>query len=228
VDHFSKLEEIISAPIWKQQPTSTLNYLCTSPNCYSTCFTKQSFVDNLVGYIPLIWAKSCPGCNHRYWFHSHLKRRWVLEADTQISIDCNMKKKWEVAKDQKEQLEVLIETSKRALSDLRCTLDHATDELARLTEEYANLSLSGSFSANVEKAIQLLEQSYRGMEERAVGPAQLERVRGNLERMHRKLELLRKTKMKAKEGVRKVKQASSGNHCQDIELSILKLYHMSM
>ena len=133
--------------------------------------------------------------------------------EAQVAIDTNMKRKWEAAKSEQEKTDALAETSKRALDDLGRIINDAMDDLAQLADEYAHLSLSGSFSAPLEKAICLLEQQCKGLEEKGVGPEQLKKVRSSLDEMTRKLDLLRKaqekvavTKAKKKvwEGVRKV------------------------
>jgi chaperonin cofactor prefoldin len=114
-----------------------------------------------------------------------------------VSVDDNMKKQWEAAKDEKEMTKALAITSKRALDDLSRVMNDAMDELARLAEDYACLSLSGSFLAPLEKAIRLLEQRCKGMEEKGVSPEQLERMHGSVEQMKGKLNLLIKAKEKA-------------------------------
>jgi hypothetical protein len=156
---------------------------------------------------------SCSECTHPHLFHFHLRSEWVQVQEAQVSVDNNMKRRWEAAKNEKQKTEALFATSKRALGDLSRIINEALNELAQLAAEYARLSLSGSFSAPLEKAIWLLEQQCKGMEEKGVGPEQLERVRGSMEDMKERLDLLRKaqekvavTKVKEKvwEGVRKV------------------------
>lgn len=83
-----------------------------------------------------------------------------------------------------------------ALDDLSHAMDKAMDELAQFAEDYACLSLSGCFSAPLEKAIRLLEQRCKGMEEKGVAPEQLEKMHGSLEQLKRRLDVLRKAKEK--------------------------------
>lgn len=129
-------------------------------------------------------------------FHFHLRSEWVKVHDAQVAIDSNMKRKWQAAKNEKEKADALAETSKRALEDLSRIINDAMDDLAQLADEYAHLSLAGSFSAPLEKAIWLLEQQCKGMEEKGVGPEQLEKVRSSLVEMTRRLELLRNAQEK--------------------------------
>jgi hypothetical protein len=119
-----------------------------------------------------------------------------------MSVDDNMRRQWEAAKDEKERTEALIATSISTLENLSDTIDGSMVELARSAEEYARLSLSGSFSAPLEKAIWLLEQRCKEMEENGVGLELLTKVRSSLEQMKERLDLLRK----AKTAVRKIEQ----------------------
>ena len=109
-----------------------------------------------------------------------------------MSVDDNMRKQWEAAKDEKERTDALCATSKSALEYLSRMIDEAMDELAQSGEEYACLALSGSFSAPLEKAIWLLEQRCKGMEEKGVDLELITKVRTSLEHMKWRLEPLRK------------------------------------
>ena len=202
MDGFSNFKRIVNALVWKQQPAPTLNYLCIAPDCHSTCGVKHS-VTGVFLLFPRQFS-SCSKCDHPHLSHFHLHSTWEQVCEAQLSVDDNMKKQWEAAKDEKERTEVLLATSKSALGDLSHIIDEAMDELARLAEEYASLSLSGSFSAPLEKAIWLLEQRCRGMEEKGVGLELLTKVRSSLEHMKGRLDLLRKAKEKVREGVRRI------------------------
>jgi hypothetical protein len=189
---FANFEKIINSPVWKQRATSTRNYLCTKPNCYSTCGVEHS-VGRVLLLVPMQLV-SCSTCHHSHWFHFHLRSEWVQEQETQVSVDDNMRIQWEAAKGGKEKTEALVATSKGALDDLSRAMDKAMKDLARLAEEYASLSLSGCFSAPLEKAIRLLEQRCKGMEEKGVSLDQLEKMERSLEQMKGRLDLLRKAK----------------------------------
>jgi predicted phage gp36 major capsid-like protein len=85
----------------------------------------------------------------------------VKVQEAQVSVDTNMKRKWEAAKSEKEKTDALAETSKQALDDLGRIINDAMDDLAQLADEYAHLSLSGSFSAPLEKAIRFWNSNAR-------------------------------------------------------------------
>ena len=123
--------------------------------------------------------------------------------EAQPIINDGMEKQWESAKDKKTTTAALIATGKRALEDLNRVTDDALDELAGWAAEYARLSLSGSFSAPLEKAIRLQEQRCMVMEVEAVTLKQLAKARKSLEQMKDRLDILGKAKERVPEGVRK-------------------------
>ena len=92
---------------------------------------------------------------------------------------------------------MLLATYETALKDLSDAMDRTLDDLARLAEGYAALSLSGPFSAHVEKATRLLEHRYKDMERKGVSKEQLGKMQYSLDLTKRKLELVKKAEEKA-------------------------------
>ena len=109
-----------------------------------------------------------------------------------MTVDEEMKTQWEAAKDEKERTEALLAGSQRTLDSLSSTVEAGMDALEELQEEYARLSLSGSFSGPLEKAIRLLELHFRNMEQKGVSGDQLEKLRGSVEEMKKRLNVLKK------------------------------------
>ncbi len=152
--------------------------------------------DNTVSALLLVQFQPlpCDKCHHSHSSHFHAFAKWVQKPESQETVDHEMKTK---AKDEKEKIEALIAASEHTLYDLSYAMDEGMDELARLAEEYAALSLSGCFSGPLEKTIRLLEQVYESMEEKGVSRDKLEKVRGSLEDMRKRLDVLRKAKERA-------------------------------
>ncbi len=198
VDAFSNFETIITKPFWKQQPASTLNYLCTTPDCYSTCGVQHSLASILL-LLP-VQLTSCPECTHPHLFHFHLRSEWVRMHDVQMSVQSDMIGGSETAKSENETTVALTVTSRRALSNLNRIVNDSMSELARSAAEYAHLSLSGCFSAPLEREILLLEQQCKGMEEKGVDPEQLEMVRRSMKEMKARLDLLREAQKRSSKG----------------------------
>ena len=113
-----------------------------------------------------------------------------------MTVDDDMKSKWEAAKDEKEKTAALVATSERTLDVLTHTIDEGMNELVRSADEYAALSLSGCFSGPLEKAIRLLEARCESMEEQGVSRDHLEKIRASLEDMKRRLDVLKTAKRK--------------------------------
>ena len=189
---FSNFEKkVTTPPVWRPERAPTFNYLCGKPNCYSTCYVDDNIVSALllVQFQPL----PCEKCHHSHSSHFHAFAKWVQKQESQMTVDDDMKKKWMAAKAKKEKIEALVAASERTLDD---TMDEGMDELVRAADEYAGLSLSGSFSGPLEKAIRLLELHYKSMEEQGVSRDQLDKMRGSVETMKKRLDLLRKAKEK--------------------------------
>ena len=148
-------------PLWQQQPASSLNYLCTTRDCYSNCHSSPYFAP--------IWRLlrlRCGECAHSHLSHHHTHHGWVQVIDAQSLVDDGTMERWGAA----------------------------TDDLERAVQDYAGQPLPGFFSARVEKIIRLLEESYKDMEKKGVSQAQLEKIRGSVDVMKRKLDLLREAK----------------------------------
>ena len=193
-------------PVWKQQDTTTHNTLCSQASCYSNCHVNcqlQFSLDpmGLEGCVAMTDG-TCHMCNHSLLDHRHHNVKWEKGIDKQVTVDQDMKQRWEVAKDGKEKTVALIKAGGNALNDLSQVVDRATNDLAQLAEDYASLSLSGSFSAQMEKAVRLLGQRYKGMEEKGVGQDHLKRVKEGLDNMEKKLELLQTVKEKKWNGMK--------------------------
>ena len=83
---------------------------------------------------------------------------------------------------------------------------NTTDEFPQSEEDYTGPWPSWSLAARVERAIRLLEHGHKNMEEKGVTQQQLEGMRHSLERMKRRLDLLRKAREKVRAGIRKIKR----------------------
>ena len=113
-------------------------------------------------------------------------------VDDQISVAEREKKmrRWEAANAEKGNTEAIIAAGERELSDLNHAMDEAMDDLALLVEDYGRVSLAGSFSKHVEKAIRLLKERHTDMGKNKVSKAQLNNMQDGLDVMGRKLEVL--------------------------------------
>ena len=180
----------LNTPAWKQQRIRYSNYLCNAPECHSNCHSSRLFTP-----ISRLLRLRCAKCNHSHRSHHRTRHVWAQENDTQASVN----EDWEAAKAEKEETELLIATYESELKDLNHAMDRTLDDLARLTEGYAALSLSEPFSAHVEKTTRLLEHRYKNMEWKGVSKEQLDKMQDSLDLTKRKLELVKKAEKALKE-----------------------------
>jgi hypothetical protein len=180
----------LNTPVWKQQQVPYSTYICSAPDCHSNCHSFRFFTPVL-----RLLRLRCSKCNHSHCYHSRTRHVWAKEFDTQASADEDLKK-WEAVKAEKEDIESLIEQYQKERIDLNGAMDNTIDNLSRLVEDYAAYSLSGNFSAHMEKAIRLLEQRYEDMEQKGNSKEQLVKMKESLELMKRKLELVTKAEEK--------------------------------
>ena len=182
VDAFSNFKRTVRITVWRKHRAEKDNYLCDGPNCHSICdgsrFLQRSF------------QTQCAKCTHPHSFHSYTRHTWAEEVGTQTLVDEDMKMKWEVAKAEKE----FITTKETRLAQLNLDTRQDTDDLVRLVEVYARVSLEESFSIHMEKAIRL----YRDMEKEI----NKEQSTGRLGIMKWKLKLLTRAENEAQKKAR--------------------------
>ena len=118
----------------------------------------------------------CASCDHPHRSHSRTCQKWVALIGQGTLVDEGMRRAWDAANAARGSAEGIIATRRNDLDEFNLATRRDMDELVRLVDGYKGLSLSGSFSVHVEKAIQL----YRDMEQPT----------GILNLMEKKLELL--------------------------------------
>ena len=176
-------------PVWKQRQSSTINMICCQTNCYSNCHLNYTsdIPHDLNGFFEGLGL--CDKCDHGLWNHHRCHAIWEQGTTTQAPVDQDMKE-WDSTKDRTGKEAILVKVREKVLHSLDQITNDATNDLARQVERYARLSLTGSFSAQVDSAVKLLEQSYTGLLAKGIGQDHLQRVDESLANMRRKLKIL--------------------------------------
>ncbi|KAJ6517115.1 hypothetical protein DFH09DRAFT_940500, partial [Mycena vulgaris] len=201
IDVYSKFEQSVETKIWRHDPTDYHNTLCAAPRCYSVCHERCSLdfsldpgklrdCEAMDPDFSLIETK-CIACKHPVEQHAHWRAAWKEHEETQISVDEAMKAKWESAKEGKAKDEVALEAMRQALADVDRVVEEKMVKLAYLAEEYGKMSLSGSFSAHLERGIMLLEMHLASSRESNIDSEQMKRLEGNVAELKRKLDVLK-------------------------------------
>lgn len=136
----------------------------------------------------------CSKCNHERQFHRHYNSIWDTREVTELLVNPDKKAKFENAKGAKERAKQLEDQIMETKAKLQDRIRKATNDLGDLVERYSNLSLSGSFAGQVEKAVQMLEQNLQTMREGGASQQTIEKVQQSLNSMQAKLEVLKTTK----------------------------------
>jgi len=186
----SAIENTVTTTVWELQSSPTSNMVCGQANCYSNC--DIDYKSNIPLDLKGRFRGPCDNCGHDLWNHHRCCAIWERVTDVRVLFDNNVTKKWVSAKDGKGKVGVLVKLLEKVLGDLNRVIDHATNELARLVEQYASLSLSGSFSAQVDNTVRLLDQKHNALngKKEDVGQDQLQKVAESLAHMKRKQVLL--------------------------------------
>jgi chromosome segregation ATPase len=113
----------------------------------------------------------------------------------------DVKAKWESAKEGKAKAEAAREAMQQTLADSNKVVEEKMVKLADLAEEYSKMSLSGCFSAHLERGITLLEMHLALSCESNTDSEQMKRLEENVAGLKRKLDVLKEAnslKQKAK------------------------------
>ncbi|KAF8320497.1 hypothetical protein DL93DRAFT_2224834 [Clavulina sp. PMI_390] len=122
----------------------------------------------------------------------------------QVMVHEEMKKRWQDAKDGKERDEATLKRMNSTREQLEQSIEQQTGDLAELADSWENLSLSGSLSAQMEKAIKLVERQLKCMQEGGVSKEMLNKVDASLQEMKKKLDVLRKANNKSMKSYRSI------------------------
>ncbi|KAF8887987.1 hypothetical protein CPB85DRAFT_289458, partial [Mucidula mucida] len=194
---YQAYEKVISRPVWSQKETPRHNTLCTAPGCYSNCHEpcKLDFsLDPKAMYAcgAMKHGRMCEHCSHAPEQHRHFNSLWERKNEEQITVDEEARTQYTTAKSKKEQQELILEEMKTQCGKFSARIKDQTTEIGRLAEEYSKISLSGNMSAQVEKALRMLEMHQETMRGNGTDPETLSAMDMNLKMVRDKLDLLRK------------------------------------
>lgn len=139
----------------------------------------------------------CSRCGHKRSAHRHYNSVWKMIEEDERVVDKKAKKKYLEATNEKDKKEAMKERAQKAIDELTREIEGAITQLGRLAEEYANLSLSGSFSGQVEKSIDLMEFNIAAMQENGADSEIIKKLETCMASMQAKLDVLKEARQKA-------------------------------
>ncbi|KAF8833638.1 hypothetical protein BDN67DRAFT_976509 [Paxillus ammoniavirescens] len=207
IEQYRQYESTITQKVYKQTKTTTHNTLCSKPQCYSNCHKECRLAfsldpDDLHKCKAFEKAEKCSQCKHSYKYHRHYNSKWELKEDKQVTVDRAAKAKYHNAVDEKEQQMLGMKELKATIANMDKALAEATRLVGELAEEYAGLSLSGSFAGQVKKSVALLDQNLEAMYGNGTDVDTIESMTKTLGRMKDKLELVERAAKQAQENTR--------------------------
>ena len=137
------------------------------------------------------YAYECRVCKHALSDHRHYNSRWAQEEQEQTTVDSEAKMQFDAAKSDKAAADILLQRIVSDQKKLQKQISDTTAELCELADRYAELSLSGSFLGQVEKAVKMLEQNLEAMQTRGASKETIAGVEQTLTKMKGRCEVLR-------------------------------------
>jgi hypothetical protein len=191
---YENYTSVISMPFTVQSSMDRHNTLCIYPDCYSNCHVPCSLkfaLDPKVLTHCVIADKleppNCTACRHLVADHRHYNSIWKTENKTETIIDKTAEQKYNAAVKDSAARELAIIKLDEVIVAMKEDIAQATDDVGRLTQSYAQLSLSGSFTGLVKKSVQLLETNLETMRGNGTDSDMIRVVEESLEGMKEKL-----------------------------------------
>ena len=194
---YENYTSVISMPFKIQSSTDRHNTLCTYPDCYSNChvpcclkFALDPKVLTSCVISDELEPPSCKVCRHPVADHRHYNSIWKTENKIETIIDKQAEKKYKAAAKDSAEKELTIIRLDEIISAMREDIHQATDDVGRLTQSYAELSLSGSFAGLVKKSVRLLETNLENMRTNGTDSETIMIVEESLKGMQEKLSVV--------------------------------------
>ena len=136
----------------------------------------------------------CSICGHARDSHRHYNALWEEVEEFEHIIDEDARKTYRKAQNEVQRKEAIRKLCQVSIDELTEEVDDATRELGDLAEEYGNLSLSGSFSTQVEKSIEVLKLKIDALRTKGSNPETIGMFEKSLLQFTEKLSVLREAR----------------------------------
>lgn len=192
-------ESIVAQSTMITQETSDFNTLCVHPQCHSNCHVACNLdfhlkPKDLLKFMIFDCGKqtSCEKCGHPYTDHRHFYYIWEEQKASVRAVDKEAKAKFEDALRDRCGGEWMTVWLNGHITRLDAEMAVATISIRTLADAYAGLSLSGSFSAQLRKAIKLLEMNLESIRGKETDPAAIKSIEDSVDQLKGKLSILQK------------------------------------
>ncbi|KIL58586.1 hypothetical protein M378DRAFT_15433 [Amanita muscaria Koide BX008] len=183
--------------------------ISSAPQCLTLAFLGLGLASGVMWPFALTWGFSafyypikfladstCPHCKHPYHNHHYGAMKWQQEEDKKVLLDQEALRNYTAAKTEHDRQELLRVSVEQTVEILQKEIDNSLSQVEALTQEYAALSISGSFSEQVVKTIVLLELHLESMRQKG-NVESARKVDDSLKKMKNMLEVVEKAQTKA-------------------------------
>lgn len=198
MDMYANFQKTITRQVWKQVNTSKKNTICSEPDCYSNChlsckmpFSFERYRMKLCSVFGYGTSTLCKVCSHHFQSHNHLRAGWSLESEDGTDIDPDARMRFESAHSEQERKEVLRAEASREIEAMKVTMIEGMNLLRELIGSYAGLSLSGNFSAQIEKAVSLFSMTRKTLLMNGGSGKTIELLDENISMLQQKIAVIR-------------------------------------
>ncbi|KZT33515.1 hypothetical protein SISSUDRAFT_992946 [Sistotremastrum suecicum HHB10207 ss-3] len=190
-------ESVVAQSIMVTQKTSDYNTLCVHPQCHSNCHESCNLNFHLNPKALLKCTvfddgkkTTCNKCGHSYRDHRHFYYIWEEHKEEVKAVDEEAKAKFKEALLDRCGGEWMRTWHSKQIKRLDSELADATNEIRTQAQAYASLSLSGSFSAQLYKAIKVLEMNLENIKGKETDPDTIQGIEDSIAQLKEKLRIL--------------------------------------
>lgn len=187
--------------MWVYQDQPFHSTICGEPQCYSNCHkncTVPYTVDpkNLSGCASFLDSDGkhldhCIDCKHHMDKHRHYNSIWVHQVEKKKIINSGTQKLHEDATEKLGKKQVEVGDVRKEADKIGEDMVTATEKIGQLAAEYSELALSGSFTGQVKKSVNLLETHLQGLRNKSdVDPGTIKQIEASLDQLQGKLRVL--------------------------------------
>ncbi|KAF9260138.1 hypothetical protein L218DRAFT_1003066 [Marasmius fiardii PR-910] len=198
VDMLEKLGIMMSKKRYIRKPQSDqFTDICLVPDCHSNCsqitLHPSTFGDIVYMFLNELardHAENCSVCGHNGGQHSLSRVIWQqVEEDVQVANNYR-RMMYEKAKKEKGKQEASKELAEKEIDKATKEIQAAIGQIAGAVGAYSKLALSGSFSTQIVKSIQIMKYNIEAIRQKGdLGAAEIQNLKESVASMEMKLKI---------------------------------------
>ncbi|KAF9255379.1 hypothetical protein L218DRAFT_1081873 [Marasmius fiardii PR-910] len=199
VDAFKKLGIMMSKKRYMRKPQfDQLTDICLAPDCHSNCsqivLHPSTFGDVVYMFLNELardHAENCSACRHNGAQHLLSRDIWHQVEEDVLVMDHETQKMFDKAKNEKGEKEASKGLAEKEIHKAAKEIEAAIAQIASAAEAYSKLALSGSFSTQIVKSIQIMKYNIEALKQKGDSDAaEIQKLKESVTSMEIKLKIL--------------------------------------